>query len=184
MMWAALIHSYMVANPRDQTFHMADWRFRQDAVAKVENERVSSERFEDGVGRAIERRSAGEQHQRIEIALNGTQRLNVVTRKIQFRHPIEPHRINRHSIQIALQLGARAAWEAYDSRRWNVLTHAGYNPRHRLDTPFTEFIGRQHTRPGIEDLHGIDAGRKLFDQVAHRSLDQNFDELREGLRMP
>src|SRR5580704_14980947 len=102
MMWNALIHSYIVAYPRDQTFHMRDGRVRQDAVAKVEDERVTSERFEDDIDRMIERRSAGEQHQRIEIALNGPQRLNVVTRKIQFRHPIEPHRVNGHGIQIAL----------------------------------------------------------------------------------
>src|SRR5580693_5601901 len=98
MMWNALIHSYMVANPRDQTFHMSDGRVRQDAVAKIENKRVSPERLEDGVDRIIERRSAGEQHQRIEIALNGTQRLNVVPREMQFRHPVETHGVDRHGI--------------------------------------------------------------------------------------
>ena len=60
---------------------MGDGRVRQDAVAKVENKRVSPERFEDGVDPTIERRSAGEQYQRIEIALNGPQRLNLVARK-------------------------------------------------------------------------------------------------------
>src|SRR5580700_6405466 len=100
MMWSALIHSYMVANPCDQALHMTDGGVRQDAVAKVENERVSPERFENGVGRTIERRTAGEQRQRIEIALNGAQRLDVVARKIQFHHPVEPHGINRHGSQI------------------------------------------------------------------------------------
>ncbi len=145
---------------------------------------LSPERFEDGVGRAIERRSAGEQHQRIEIALNGAQRLNVVARKIQFRHPIEPHRIDRHGIEIALQLSPGAARKADDARRRKLFTHARHDPRCRLDAPFAEFIGRQHTRPGIEDLHGIDTGRKLPDQIACRGLDQYIDELCEGFGMP
>src|ERR1700692_494631 len=101
MMWNALIHSYMVANPRDQTFHMGDGRVRQDAVAKIENERASPEHFEDGVDRMIERCPTGEQHQRIEIALNGTQRLNVVPRELQFSHPVETHDVDRHGSQIA-----------------------------------------------------------------------------------
>src|ERR1700722_4066512 len=96
MMWNALIHSYMAANPCDQALHVGNRRVRQDAVAEVENERLSSERFLDGVGRTIERRSTSEQHQRIEIALKRPQRLNEVARKIQFGHPIEPHRIDRH----------------------------------------------------------------------------------------
>src|ERR1700730_92951 len=94
MMWNALIHSYMTAHPCDQTFHMGDGRVRQDAVAKVEDEWVRSERFEDGIDRMIERRTAGEQYQRIEIALNGPQRLNLITRKTQLYHPIEPHRVD------------------------------------------------------------------------------------------
>src|SRR5580692_7912297 len=124
MMWNALIHSYMVANPRNQTFHMGDGRVRQDAVAKVENKRVSPERFEDGVDRMIERCPAGKQHQRIEIALNGAQRLNVVAGELQFRHPVEPHSVDRHGIQIALQLRAGTTRKANNSRRWNMRTHA------------------------------------------------------------
>src|ERR1700733_5626814 len=96
MMWNALIHSYMAANPGDQALHMGNRCVRQDAVAEVKNKRLSSERFLDGIGRTIERRSAGEQHQRIEIALNSPQRLNIVAREIQFGHPIEPHRIDRY----------------------------------------------------------------------------------------
>src|SRR5580658_9760997 len=117
MMWNALIHSYMVANPCDQALHLGDGRVRQDAVAKVENEGVSSERFEDGIDRTIERRAAGEQHQWIEIALNGAQRLNVVAHKIQFRHPIESHRVDRHGFKVKRQLSPRAARKANDARR-------------------------------------------------------------------
>src|ERR1700733_11375143 len=161
MMWTALIHSYMAADPCDQALHMGNRRVRQDAVAEIENERLSSERFSDGVDRAIKRRSASEQHQRIEIALNSPQRLNVVARKIQFGHPIEPHRIDRHGTEIALQLGAGAARKSDDPRRGNMFTHARHDPRCRLDEPFGEFGSRQHPRPGIEDLYSVDTGRKL-----------------------
>src|SRR5580692_591426 len=184
MMWNALIHSYMVANPRDQTFHMSDGRVRQDAVTKVENKRALPERFEDGVDPTIQRRSASKQRQRIEIALNDTQRLNLIARKTQLYHPIEPHRVDWHSFEVARQLGSRTTRKADDARRRKLCTHARHDARHRLDAPFAEFVGRQHARPGIEDLHGIDTGGKLPDQVARRSLGQYIDELRKGFRMP
>jgi hypothetical protein len=153
-------------------------------VAKVENKRVSPECFEDGVDRMIERCAAGEQHQRIEIALNGAQRLNVVACEPQFRHPVEPHSVDRHGIQIALQLRAGATRKANNSGRWKMFTYARHDPCNRLDAPLAEFIGRQHARPGIEDLHRIDTGGKLPDQVARRRLDQYIDELRESFGMP
>src|ERR1700726_636405 len=133
MMWNALIQSYMVANPRDQTFHMGDGRVRQDAVAKVENKRALPERFEDSVDRMIERCSAGEQHQRIEIALNGTQRLNLIARKTQLYHPIEPHRVDWHSFEVARQLSSRTTRKADDTRRRKLFTHARHNPRRGVD---------------------------------------------------
>src|ERR1700730_8910790 len=184
MMWNALIHSYMVANPRDQAFHMGDGGVREDAVAKVENKRVSPERFEDSIDRMIERRSAGEQHQRIEITLNGTQRLNLIARKTQLYHPIEPHRVDWHSFEIARQLSSRATRKADDARCRKLFTHARHDPRCRLDAPFAEFLGRQHTRPSIEDLYRVDTGRNLPDQIACRSLAQYIDKLRKSFGMP
>src|SRR5580704_1061326 len=172
MMWNALIHSYMVADPRDQTFHMSDGRVRQDAVTKVENKRALPERFEDGVDPTIQRRSAGKQRQRIEIALNGTQRLNLIARKTQLDHPIEPHRVDWHSFEVARQLSSRATRKADDVRRRKLFTNVRHDPRCRLDAPSAEFLWRQHTRPGIEDLYRIDTGRKLPDQIAYRRLDQ------------
>src|SRR5580693_6998011 len=171
MMWNALIHSYMVANPRDQTLHMGNRGIRRDAVAEVENERLWSERFEDGIGRTIECGSAGEQRQRIEIALNGAQRLNLIARKAQLRHPIEPYRVDRYRFEVTQQFRSCAARKADDARRRKLFAHVRYDPRCRFDAPLTKFIARQYACPGIEDLHGIDTGRKLFDQVARRSLD-------------
>src|ERR1700730_6424908 len=104
MMWSALIHSYMVANPCDQTFHMRDRRVQQDAVAEIENERVSRERFEDGVDPMIERSAASKQRQRVQITLNNAKRLDMIARKTQFYHPVETHRVDRHGFTIIRQL--------------------------------------------------------------------------------
>ena len=42
---------------------------------------------------------------------------------------------------------------------------------------------RQHPRPGVEDLHGLDAGLQLPDQIAGRGIDQDIDECRETVRI-
>src|SRR6202166_2294630 len=103
MIWNALIHSYIAANPCDQAFHMGNRRVRQDAVTKVENKRAPSERFEDGLDRMIECHSTGEQYQRIKITLDGAQRLDVIARKTQFCHPVESYRVHRHGCEVARQ---------------------------------------------------------------------------------
>src|SRR3984957_20593379 len=122
MTWNALIHSYMVANPRHQTFHIGDGRLWQDAVAKVENKRASPERFDDGVDPTIERHSAGKQHQRIEIALNDTKRLSFSARKNHLYPPNEPHRVDWHGFEVTRQLSSRTTRKADDARRRKLFT--------------------------------------------------------------
>ena len=46
-----------------------------------------------------------------------------------------------------------------------------------------EFVRRQHACPGIEDLHRIDAGLELANEIVGRRLDQDIDQPRERLRM-
>ena len=57
---------------------MRDWRFRLNAVAEVENQPASGKIRQHVIDRAIERRTTGDQHQRIEIALNGDAALDFV----------------------------------------------------------------------------------------------------------
>src|SRR3954447_925000 len=49
---------------------VSDWRVRQNAVAEIENKRPAAERCKNCIDAAIDRRAAGAQRQRIEIALH------------------------------------------------------------------------------------------------------------------
>ena len=56
-------------------------RFRHHAVAEIENKRTSREGVEDRIDRPIQRRAAGQERQRIEIALNRPHGLHVLARE-------------------------------------------------------------------------------------------------------
>ena len=58
-------------HPLDHLLDMRDRGFRLDAVAEVEDQPAAGEIRQHVVDRAIERSAAGDQRQRIEIALNG-----------------------------------------------------------------------------------------------------------------
>ena len=75
------------------------------------------------------------------------------------------------------KLGAGAARKADDLRVGNLLADRGDDPGGGLDAPFAKLAGRQNSRPGVENLHGIDTGLELPDQIARRSLHQEIDEL-------
>src|SRR5215218_1306127 len=62
---------------------VSDWRVRQNAVAEIENKRPAAERCKKRIDAAIERRAAGAQRQRIEIALHRPFALDRIARKIQ-----------------------------------------------------------------------------------------------------
>ena len=51
----------------------------------------------------------------------------------------------------------------------------------RLDAPASEFLGREHACPGVENLHGIDACLQLADQIACRGVDQLVDQRRKTI---
>ena len=136
---------------------------------------------------SIERSSAApptSKRQRIEIALDRPARLDLIAREAKLDGPVQADRIDRDSVEIAAELGAGAARKADDLRVRNALANRGDNARARLDAPAAKLIGRQHTRPGIENLHGIDAGLELPDQIAGRSFDQKIDQIRKGIRKP
>src|SRR4051794_1757819 len=63
-------------DPPQHLLHMGDRRRRQDAVAEIEDQRAIAEIFQNAVDRAIERRAAGKQNQRVEIALHGNAALH------------------------------------------------------------------------------------------------------------
>src|SRR4030081_1139064 len=66
------------ANASQRLLDMRDRCFRQNAVAEVEDQRTLAVIFQDIVHRAIERRAAGEQRERIEVALHGDTALDAL----------------------------------------------------------------------------------------------------------
>ena len=51
------------------------------------------------------------------------------------------------------------------------------------NAPHLEFLCGQNASPGIENLHDIDARRKLPNEVARGSLDQKLDQLRKRVNI-
>ena len=51
------------------------------------------------------------------------------------------------------------------------------------ETPSIEFAGRQYSCPAIEDLHGLDAGFELADEIGRRCGNQFCDQGFEKIRM-
>src|SRR4051794_1111748 len=115
MTWNAFSHSYTPRSsgssphPPQHPLHMRDRGFRQDAVAQIEDEGFCGERLEHLVDRAIERAAAGQQGERIEIALHRPTGLDAVARKAAIDHPIETDRIDRDMLDVAQQRAAGAA---------------------------------------------------------------------------
>src|SRR5208282_5612773 len=59
------------AHPSHQALDMLDRRLRQDAMAEIEDMRAGLESLEDALDVLVETGSAGDQRQRVEIALQG-----------------------------------------------------------------------------------------------------------------
>ncbi len=83
---------------------MRDRRIRQDAVAEIENKRPGRKCRQDRIDRPIERRAAGQKHQRIEIALNRAQWLNVLADKTKVGRPINADGVDGDGIEEARQV--------------------------------------------------------------------------------
>ena len=111
-------------------------------------------------------------------------RLDAVPHERELGRPVYADRIDANGLEIAFELGSGAAGKPDDRCFWNALAQLRDNPCARLDAPFAEFVGRQHSRPGVENLYGIDSCRKLPGQIARRGLDQNVDQFRKNIRKP
>src|SRR5258708_5771388 len=97
------------AHVREHTLHMRDRGLRHDAVAEIEDKRPIRKCLEYLVDGAVERGTAGDQHQRIEVALHGDARLDLIARKGEVGHPIETHTVDRDLLHITQKARAYAA---------------------------------------------------------------------------
>ncbi len=152
-------------------------------MAKIENEWLLSERFEDSIDSCIERRTAREQNQRIQIALHGAFRLNVLTCEIELNHPVKTNCIDGNRVEIIAQLSRSAARKPNDLRVRNPLTNGRNDSRGRLDAPLPELTRWENPRPGVEDLHRVYTGFELPDEITSRCIDQLVDQPGKILRM-
>ena len=127
----------------------------------------------------VERRAAGEQHQRIEIALHRPRRLDLLAREAAIDHPVESDRIDRDPLDIAPQRRAGAARKPDDLR----VRHS------RSRTPATiRSAGSMHQRSNSSGGSTPAQVSKICtastpasncrDQVVDRRLDQHVDQTR------
>src|SRR5262249_44825497 len=94
--------------------HLLDMRhgsIRQDAVPKIENERPIRERLQNVIDCRIERFSAADQYERIEVSLYRNARLDLVAGKSKVHAPIQSHCIDRHGFKVMQQACAGIAWK-------------------------------------------------------------------------
>src|ERR1700693_1860968 len=87
MMWKAFSHAYMVASSPaahalEHVLDMSNRRVGQDAMAEIEDEWAARQRGPHVVDFAVERRAAGAQRQRIDIALHRHARLQQLARSL------------------------------------------------------------------------------------------------------
>src|SRR5690349_22239520 len=124
MMWNALIHSYMqrllcqarATHACNELFDMRKWRVRQHAMTQIEDKRSGFEICQYAIDRTIKRWAADQKRHRIEIALNRSAALHLVSRKGKINRPVEPDRIDVDHVDISLQSSAGATWKTDEPR--------------------------------------------------------------------
>ena len=118
------------------------------------------------------------------LPCTGTPALDLVARKVQIDHPVQTNGIDFDILDVAFQVAAGAARKPDDLRARHRAPHIGNDSFGRRNAPALEFVRRQNSCPGIEDLHSVDAGLELPNEIFARRLDQNIDQPRERLGMP
>src|SRR4029453_14541486 len=76
------------ANTLEHTLDMGNWRFRQNAMAKIEHERATPEFFHDVVDLAVESCPPCKQSERIGVALQRHARLQHIARNGSLEGPV------------------------------------------------------------------------------------------------
>ena len=156
---------------------MCDRRFRQNAVAEIEDERTAAKVRHDIINLVIERRAAGKERQWIDITLNRHPRLQRIASNRPLEGPVNPNGANTCHFHIRQSHCAGAAWETDDFCVANLTPHALNNFLGWRNTPSLELLRPQHTGPGIENLDNFSSSFQLPDQIVDRSLHQPNDQL-------
>jgi hypothetical protein len=153
-------------------------------VAEIENMGAGrDEPIEDALDLVVEARSAGDERQRIEVALQREPPGQGGVGGLRLDRRVEADRVDADEGGEFRQLGPGAARKSDDGRLRRLGPDLGRERRHRRDAPAIEFGRGQHAGPGIEDLHRFRARRQLTDQVFGRGVDEPVDQGREQVRM-
>src|SRR5215472_2646466 len=158
---------------------MSDGRFREHAMAEIENEGSTGKCLQHRICLAIQRCSPSQQCHRIQISLYGSTGLNFIARKLAIDHPVQPYRVERYALDVTHQGCTRATRESDNPRIRHPLPQSGNNSRTGLCTPAPELFRPQHRGPSVKQLHSIDTGMKLCRQIvngrAHEEINQPLE---------
>src|SRR3954468_9509432 len=118
---------------------MRDRCLRQDAMPQIEDERATGKCRENLVYSAVERLTARQQEQRIEIALQRNAWWNLRARRREIDGPIKSDGINFHFPNIRIDPQPCSARKSNHSRIRNFGPYLCNQATHWLDAPATKF---------------------------------------------
>src|SRR5215469_10119637 len=160
---------------------MSHRRFRQHAMAEVDDEGTASEGAPNYLYTFGHGGAPCHQVQWIEVTLHWANRLQSLARDAQRDGAVEAERRDAAAAKIGAVQETGAAREA-DNRHVRVaFFECVNNTPGRRDHPSLEVRLRQHAGPAIEELHRLGASGDLAPQIDYRRLNQALDELGEPL---
>lgn len=81
-------------------------------MPQVEDQSVIAQPIEDSVNRGVHRFTAGNQMQRIEVALNGNQRLDFVPNEIKRGLPVDTDGVDASLANEGRQMATSSLWRS------------------------------------------------------------------------
>src|SRR5262245_23310272 len=122
--------------PRD----VVDRRLGQNAMPEIEDEGARAKGGEDRLHAPVEARAAGDEKDRIEIALHRNESLQPVLDESERLAGIAADCIDARLLGVALGVEACAAREADHGRPWRRFLHLLDDPPGRGDAPAIEAL--------------------------------------------
>ena len=135
---------------------------------------------EDAADLAVDDVPAGEQQRRVEVALQRPARPHAGGGDVQRQPPVDPDDVGAGLAHRAQQLaGADPEVDARQAGVGQPLQHAGGVREHQLAVVAL----RERTGPGVEELHGVDAGVDLGAQERQRRVGEGGAQRVPGVRL-
>lgn len=158
---------------------------RDDAVAQIENERSTTQRIENVMDLPPHFVTAGNQQQRIEIALKTTRTLQPIPCPDWRHRRVEAQAVDSGRPKIGLRHRTGATRKADHRYSREPLPQGRANFGHRRRRKASEGKFRQTSGPGIENLHHLcarlDLGREMFDRRRDKKVDQFLKLIRRRI---